>query len=272
MKLLAFDDPDCFKHNLLLVKAFQAHQLPFSLSESPHIRAFAESLNPLARPACYESMLEIQEAQRFAQKEGTVEWFNLRRTEGHKIGGQFDGWMRHGQSFMSYNYTYLALTSELTADGVLPKWEVRTSLLDFSVFDEAHTATNIKDVLDRTNASFGLTWDDFNLLAGDGASNNVATFNLLAQGDPAPDTTICYCHDLARAILFVLGFGAALDEEDRAVLADLTAAMKKCRILSVKFNNVSKLKAGLHAPRRPTGSSGSWTPSNRSSCAGTGTT
>ena len=246
VKLLAFDDPVCFNHNLLMTKALCAHQIPLSVVESPYIRAWVESLNPLARPACYESVVEIQEAQRDAQKEETVQWFKLRREEGHKMGGQFDMWRRHGVDFAAYNCTYLALTSELTVGGLVPKWEVRTALLDFAVFNVSHTATNIKDFLDRTNASYELTWDDFNLVAGDGASNNVATFGLLAKDDPAPDTTICYCHDLARAILFILGFGAALDDDDREATAEMTATMKKMRTLAVKFNNVSKLKTALH--------------------------
>ena len=126
---------------------------------------------------------------------------------------------------------------------------VRTALLYFAV--------------GGTNADYSITWNDFNLLAGDGASNNVATFGLLAQEDPAPGTAICLCHDLARAVLAVLGVEAALDEEDRALIAVLTATMKKMRTLAVNFNSVGKLKTGLHSAQEVDDikrSSESWTP------------
>ena len=236
-----------------MLKAFQAHQIPLSVAECPDMRAWVESLNEKAAPACYESLVDIQQAQREAQTEETIAWFEQRREEGHKVGGQFDMWKKHGMEFVAFNFTHLELTEEDTVGGIKPKWEVRTALLDFAVFDVSHTAENIKDFLNRTLAKFGLTWDDFNLLAGDGASNNVATFRLLAEDSPAPDTAICFCHDLARAVLFVLGLGAALRAEDRLLMDKVTATMKKMRTLAVKLNNVGKLKAALHRAQEADG-------------------
>ena len=44
-----------------------------------------------------------------------------------------------------------------------------------------------------------------------------------------------------------------MDEEDLAIIAVLTATMKKMRTLAVKFSNVGKLKTGLHSAQEADG-------------------
>ena len=36
------------------------------------------------------------------------------------------------------------------------------------------------------------------------------------------DSCVCYCHDLARAILYAMGMGAALEASDRAAIDELS--------------------------------------------------
>jgi hypothetical protein len=246
-----FDDPKNFEQNIKLLNYLEAKALPLSHCECPQLRAYAESLDPKSSPCCVESMNDIQEAKRMAQKEQLKSDLEKRRADGHWLGGQFDMWRRHGRQFVSFNYTYLDLDFVVTADkGKIPCWVVKASVLDFASFEESHTAANIRSYLERALVDYELTWADFSIIVPDGASNCTATLALLVNDVPSD---VCYCHNLARSILTALGMGASLSAEDRELIQPLTVALTKQRALSVRFHRSTTLSKSLHEAQAAAG-------------------
>jgi hypothetical protein len=247
---LAFDDPDNFKVNFKLLKYLQGKFLPLSHVEDEALRDAFSAANPEVRLCSYESAQNIQLAHRAVLLEKLQADIKRKRLEGHKMGLQFDMWTRHGRHFACLNYTTLEMGTKLTDNGPVAAWVVKSAVLDFVEFKEAHTAANMEIWLNKTISDVGCTWGDFCLLVPDGASNCVATLKLLedeVEGD------VCACHDLARGVLTSMGMGAALTPEDKTATAELTVALKKMRTLAVKFHRVEKLKQGCHDSQKAAG-------------------
>jgi len=251
---LRFDDPEMFGHNLRLVKYLQSTGQSLSAGENTELRDFVEGLNPAAQPACYIKLVEIQHAQRMTQKEERAAAFAEHRKRNELLGGQFDMWTRHGRHFASFNYTYLVTEKVEVLVGTkiekVDRYAVRSSVLDFVEFTEKGSAENIRKWLDQTVAANTLTWDDFNLLVPDGASNCVATLELLHD---KVDSEVCFCHALARGVLTAIGEGAAVDGEHKAAISKVGAVMKKMRTLATKFHRNGKLSSALHASQAADG-------------------
>lgn len=244
-EMLNFDE--MFGHNLNLVKYLQSTGQTLSQGENPELRRFVKGLNPRAKTACYEKMVEIQHAQRVTQQVERMCDFAQAREDGMLLGAQFDFWSKHGRKWGSFNYTYLELGQVDVLVGFevqkVDRYFVRSSVLDFVEFPMAATAVNMKAWLDSTVAANGLTWADFNLLVPDGASSCVAVLEM--QHDLV-DSEVCYCHAVARAVLTSIGMGAAVPDEHKSAIAELTTALKKMRTLATKFHRNGKLAAALH--------------------------
>jgi hypothetical protein len=210
---LHFDDPNMFGHNLRLVKYLQSTGQSLSGGENKELRAFVEGLNPAVQPACYIKLVDIQHAQRLTQQKERAADFAEHRKHNKLLGAQFDMWTRHGRHFACFNYTFLVTEKVEVLVGAkiqkVDRYAVRSSVLDFVEFAGKGSAENIRNWLDRTVVANGLTWTDFNLPVPDGASNCVATLELLHED---VDSEVCFCHALARAVLTAIGEGAAVDE------------------------------------------------------------
>ena len=243
VKRYAYDDQRQFEQNTLLVKLLQMKGLSLSMGEDEDLRRWSLSMDQKTQPACYESMQDIQIAQRMAQKTKQAEEFIELRKAGFLHGGQFDMWESWGRSFACFNYTYLELGELETIDGLVPCWHVKSAVLAFRIFEKSHTAVNMIEWMEGVLHEHGLTWEDFALLAVDGASNCMKALEIVKE---EVDSTVCFCHDLARAVLYAIGLGAALDQPDRPVIGKLTAALKKMRTLAIKFHRVALLKKALH--------------------------
>ena len=243
-KVAAFDDPVRFEHNVMAVKMLQASGDPLSRVETQQFKDFWTCLNPESNPYCYEILLDVQAAQFMVQEAQAIEDFKTRRDEGHLLGGQIDAWTRWGRKFMCFNYTYLKLGVVETDEGLKPRWSIKTAILCFEEWgDHPQTAEAITEWLNGVLKKHNLTWADFALLVPDGASNCIKTLNILVED---VDSCVCYCHDLARAVLYAIGMGAALEASDRDDIDELTSALNKMRTLSIKFSRVSALKKACH--------------------------
>ena len=243
VKRYAYDDQRQFEQNTLLVKLLQMKGLSLSMGEDEDLRRWSISMDQKTQPACYESMQDIQIAQRMAQKTKQAEDFIEYRKAGFLHGGQLDMWERWGHSFACLNYTYLELGELETINGFVPCWHVKSAVLAFRAFEKSHTAVNMIEWMEGVLHEHGLTWEDFALLAVDGASNCMKALEIVKE---EVDSTVCFCHDLARAVLYAIGMGAALDQSDRPVIGKLTSALQKMRTLAIKFHRVAALKKALH--------------------------
>ena len=67
VKRYAYDDDRQFEQNTLLVKLLQMKGLSLSMGEDEDLRRWSISMDQKTQPACYESMQDIQIAQRMAQ-------------------------------------------------------------------------------------------------------------------------------------------------------------------------------------------------------------
>lgn len=126
--VMAFEDSKRFAANVRLVKMMQRFGDPLSRCESKEVHDLFAELDPTSKPYVYETLLDVQAAQRNVQKASAFEEFKARRDAGLLMGGQIDLWFKFGVKFASFNYTYLELGMMNTTNGPVPRWYVKSAI------------------------------------------------------------------------------------------------------------------------------------------------